>query len=65
MLHRQSLSTLQSFDKLPSMRWLYDVWSYSPTYQVVVFPAVAQLQDKLLPNVGNSPQSTMVVVDQT
>lgn len=39
--------------------------SYSPTYHVVVFPAVAQLQDKFLPNMGDGPQSTVVVVDQT
>lgn len=45
--------------------WLNVVWLYSPTYKVVVLPAVAQLQDKLLPNLSDGPQPTVVVVDQT
>lgn len=39
--------------------------SYSPVDEVVVFPAVTQLQDKLLPEVGNSPQSAIAVVHHT
>lgn len=44
--------------------FLYGLWLHSPTYKVVVLPAVAQLQDKLLPNMSDGPQPTVVVVDQ-
>lgn len=39
--------------------------SYSPKDQIIVLPAVAQLQDKLLPDMSDSPQSTVVIIDQT
>lgn len=39
-------------------------WSYPPKDKVVVFPAVAQLKNKLLPNMGHSSQSAMIVVNQ-
>lgn len=41
------------------------MWSYSPKDQIIVLPAVAQLQDKLLPDMSNSPQSTVVIINQT
>lgn len=38
---------------------------YTPTNKMVIFPPVTQLKDKLLPEVPNSPQPTVVIVDQT
>lgn len=45
-------------------RWTSDR-ADPPVDEVVVLPAVAQLQDELLPEVGDGPQPAVVVVDQT